>query len=227
MPRLFLFAIISTVRIPYFHKRFRSFKRWRRNHAFRLSVVIVLLLAGIFTYAGYMTNQRAAVNPESYKPLLNLIANAESSGNYNAYFGNSRNAEIKFTEMSVADVRKWQEDYVAQGSPSSAVGRYQIISNTLDGLVNELGIEPTQKFDESTQDAMAIALLERRGSVEYVNEELSQEQFAANLAKEWAALPKVVGDNPDQSYYAGDGLNKSRVSPDTVLKAIEPIEPIK
>ena len=208
-------------------KRLRSFKRWRRNNTFKLSVFVVLSLAAVFAYAGYMANERLAVNPESYKPLLNLIAGAESNGNYNAYFGNPRNNDIRFTEMTVAEVRQWQEDYIAQGSPSSAVGRYQIISGTLDGLINELGIEPTQKFNESTQDTMAIALLERRGSVEYVNDELSKEQFAANLAKEWAALPKVVGDNPDQSYYAGDGLNKSRVAPDTVLAAIRPIEPAK
>lgn len=199
------------------------FKRWRKRNTFRLSVVVVLSLAALFAYAGYMANQRLAVDPESYKPLLSLIAGVESNGNYNAYFGNSRNSEIDFTEMSVADVMKWQEEYVANGSPSSAVGRYQIISGTLEGLVRELDVDPAQKFDEPTQDAMAIALLERRGSVEYVNEELTREQFAANLAKEWAALPKVIGDNPEQSYYAGDGLNKARVASSEVLGAIRPI----
>jgi muramidase (phage lysozyme) len=134
---------------------------------------------------------------------------------------------VKFTDMSIAEVLHWQKEFVAQGNPSSAVGRYQIINTTLDGLVNELGIEPTQKFDPPTQDKMAIALLERRGAEAYVNKELSEEEFAANLAKEWAALPKVIGDNPEQSYYAGDGLNKSHVEPQEVLKAIEPIEPVK
>lgn len=171
-----------------------------------------------------MGNQRLAVKPESYSSLLNLIASAESNGNYNAYFGNARNSDVDFTDMPVKDVLQWQKEYVAQGSPSSAVGRYQFISGTLEGLVNQLGIHPEQKFDEPTQDALAIALLERRGSIEYVNEELSDKDFAANLAKEWAALPKVVGDNPEQSYYAGDGLNMSRVTPDEILGAIRPIE---
>ncbi len=184
----------------------------------------VLLFSGLFAYAGYMGNQRLIANPESYKPLLNLIATVESNGNYNAHFGNSRNDSVKFTDMSVAEVRQWQTDFVAKGSPSSAVGRYQIISTTLDGLVNELKLEPTQKFDPETQDKMAVALLERRGADAYVNNELTQEEFAANLAKEWAALPKIVGENPEQSYYAGDGLNKSRVEPKEVLSAIEPIE---
>ena len=94
--------------------------------------------------------------------------------------------------------------------------------------MNELNIDPEkQRFDQDTQDVMAATLLERRGVQQYVNQELSKEEFAANLAKEWAALPKVIGKNPHASYYADDGLNKSRVKPDAVLKAIEPIEPRK
>jgi hypothetical protein len=85
-------------------------------------------------------------------------------------------------------------------------------------------IEPSQPFDEATQDSMAVALLERRGSVSYVNNEISRQEFAANLAKEWASLPKATGDNPDESYYAGDGLNRSLVDKAKVFKAIDSIE---
>ena len=209
-----------------FRKRLKTFKRWRANHLPILLVGIGLSILGLIAYAGYMTDQRLSVNPESYKPLLGLIAQVESNGNYNAHYGNSRNTQVKFTEMSIAEVLQWQDNFVAQGNPSSAVGRYQIINGTLEGLVDQLQLNTEQKFDEPTQDAMAIALLERRGANEYVNQELTKEQFAANLAKEWAALPKVVGENPEQSYYAGDGLNASRVDPSTLLKAIEPIEPL-
>lgn len=171
--------------------------------------------------------KRLSVDPTTYTPLLNLIADAESNGNYNAYFGHANNSSINFTAMSVAEVMEWQQEYVAKGSASSAVGRYQIIDSTLVGLVREMDIDTSQPFDEAMQDKMAAKLLERRGSVAYVNEELTRHEFAANLAKEWAALPKVVGKNPDESYYASDGLNKSRVSTDEVLSAIEPISPKK
>ena len=67
---------------------------------------------------------------------------------------------------------------------------------------------------------MAIALMERRGAVDFANDKISAEQFAANLSKEWAALPAVLGDRPTESFYAGDGLNQSRVSTDVVLKAV-------
>lgn len=170
-----------------------------------------------------MQNKRLTVDPASYAPLLDVIAKAESKGNYNAHFGNAANSSVDFTKMSVAQVLQWQSDFVQQGNASSAVGKYQIINTTLSGLVRQLGIDAKQPFDKQTQDSLAIALLERRGAEKYINSEITREEFAANLAKEWAGLPKVIGQDPDESYYASDGLNKSRVGVDEVLEAIEPI----
>lgn len=193
--------------------------RWlqKRPAVFWIGLVFVTVLAA---YTINSMNQRLQVDPISAKPLLDLIARVESKGNYNAYFGNVGNTSITFTEMSVADVLSWQEDFIAAGHPSSAVGRYQIISTTLKSLVQQLDIDTNQPFNEAMQDRMAVALLERRGATEYVNNQIDEQQFAAELAKEWAALPRVVGDRPEQSYYAGDGLNKALVKVDEVLRAV-------
>jgi conjugal transfer mating pair stabilization protein TraG len=185
---------------------------------------VAVFFVCMLVYNVYIKDKRLSVDPTTYTPLLQLIAHAESSGNYNAYFGHGNNTSIDFTSMSIAQVMAWQADYVKQGSPSNAVGKYQIISSTLSGLVRQLGINKNQRFDQATQDKMAIALIERRGAVAYVNHELTRDQFAANLAKEWASLPKVVGDDPNSSYYASDGLNKSRVSINQIMQAIEPIK---
>lgn len=203
----------------------RIIKRRSRSKKFTSVFLVALLLVVTFTYTMYMQNRRLTVDPSTYSQLLALIAKVESSGNYNAYFSNSRNSSVDFTAMSIRDVMQWQEDFVKQGNPSNAVGRYQIISPTLNGLVAELGIDTNHPFDQTMQDKMAIKLIERRGAEAYVNKELSKEQFAANLAKEWASLPRVLGDKPQDSYYASDGLNKSLVSVDEVLKAINPISP--
>jgi hypothetical protein len=220
-----LFAIISTVMIrKYIRRRANSLKRGIKKNIFSKPILAAVLLLGVFAYAEYMEPRTSRVDPNSYVPLLTLIAKAESSGNYNAHFGNARNDEVNFTDMTVAEVLAWQDRFVAQGNPSSAVGRYQIINTTLRELVKNLDIKPTQKFDPQTQDKMAIALLERRGAELYANKQLSKDEFAANLAKEWAALPKITGSNPDQSYYANDGLNKSSVRVDDVKRAIEPIK---
>jgi conjugal transfer mating pair stabilization protein TraG len=144
--------------------------------------------------------------------LLNTIAKVESKYNYNAYFGNPNNSSIQFTDMTVDEVLEWQKEFIKQGNPSSAVGRYQFIDSTLRELTQDLKIDGKIKFDESLQDSLANTLLERRGVREYVDNKISREEFAYNLSKEWAALPKTIGENPEQSYYASDGLNKAQVS---------------
>ncbi|CAN5655969.1 hypothetical protein BH23PAT1_BH23PAT1_3090 [soil metagenome] len=152
--------------------------------------------------------------------LLDTIAKGESNGNYNAYYGNVRNTDPEFTAMTVGEVLAWQSDFVKKGSPSSAVGKYQFIRPTLHSLVDELKIDQTARFDENLQDTLAVALLKRRGIDDYAKGNISREKFANNLSKEWAALPKVIGDKPNESYYAGDGQNKERVTVEEVYKGI-------
>jgi muramidase (phage lysozyme) len=204
-------------------KWLRSLRR-RRNK--RLAVAGLLLFVPIIVAAISVSKafMPGKIDPAAYAPLLDTIAKGESRGNYNAYYAHANNTSLRFTDMSIAEVMKWQEEYVKQGSPSSAVGKYQIVRPTLAGLVKQLNIDTSLQFDEQMQDRMAIALLERRGSQAYAEKKLSREEFAANLAKEWAALPKVQGPNPEESYYAGDGLNKSLISIDEVFSALGPLE---
>lgn len=164
------------------------------------------------------------VHPSAYRPLLDTIAQGESNGNYNAYYSNSANNVVRFTEMSISDVLDWQEDYAKQGHPSTAVGRYQIIRPTLQGLVRQLKLDTSAPFDPALQDKLAIALMERRGSIALVDNKINKETFAHELSKEWAALPIMKGDKPTRSYYDGDGLNKSRTSPKDILTAIDAFE---
>lgn len=186
-----------------------------------------LLAAGLVILVGMViveSNSAIYINPKAYAPLLSTIAKGESGGNYNAYFGNAKNSKVRFTDMTVAEVLEWQSNHVAEGNVSNAVGKYQIIQPTLIGLIEKLKIEPSEKFDEELQDRLAITLLEQRGAVEYVNDKLSKEEFAANIAKEWAALPKATGKNPHDSYYAQDGINKSNVSVNEVFTALDELQ---
>lgn len=201
--------------------------RKKSNTANTHVIAAVLLLLALLLYTVYMSQQTKSVDPKSYQTLLGLIGKAESDNNYDAYFGNSANSKIKFTDMTIEQVLDWQSEFVANGNPSSAVGKYQFINTTLKQLVDHHNIDPSrQKFTPKTQDDLAISLIERRGSLEYVNENLDTKNFAANLAKEWASLPKTVGSDPNDSFYANDGLNKSRVKVDELLSAIEDIKPL-
>lgn len=201
--------------------KIRARRIWRhiRTHAPQYALVMLVVGSALVYTISHM-NRLLPVDPTSAEPLLALIARVESRDNYNAHFGKADNQSPKFTEMTIAEVLRWQDAFVAQGNPSSAVGRYQIINTTLAGLVQELDLDMTQRFDEAMQDRLALALLERRGVVAYINGRIDAKQFAAELAKEWAGLPRVIGNSPEKSYYAGDGLNTALVGVEEVLEAV-------
>jgi len=212
--------------VNYIHKqkqllsrRIHKYGRYLAKSLFtakNIAVLVIFITAGSFILVGMNNDKKDIYTTE----LLNTIAKVESNSNYNAYFGNAANSEVIFTSMPVKDVLAWQQNFVAQGNASSAVGRYQFIDSTLRGLVTQLQIDQNAVFDETLQDTLATALLERRGLREYIDKQISREEFAHNLSKEWAALPRVIGDDPQQSYYAGDGLNKARLSTDEMFSSI-------
>jgi len=203
------------------HRKIRALKRYFRRFKLKRSVLSLGALALLLLLLVGMIHSKTTIPATAYAPLLEVIAQAESKGNYNAYFSNASNKEVDFTKMSIAEVIQWQKDFVANGNASNAVGRYQIIQPTLEGLVSELKLNPNERFDETLQNRLAITLMERRGSVAFIDNKLSTEEFAHNLSKEWAALPRIVGEAPESSYYAGDGLNKSLVDTQTSLSAVE------
>ena len=104
------------------------------------------------------SNQPNPLTTEIEMPinLLNLIGDTEANGNYNAYYGNAGNSETDFTAMTVNEVRQWQDQFVKQGSPSSAVGKYQIIRKTMDDLIKRLNLTGDELFTEELQDRMAL-----------------------------------------------------------------------
>lgn len=150
-------------------------------------------------------------------PLLDLIAKAESAGNYNAHFGNAGNTDPKFTKMSIDEVIAWQKAFVNSGSISSAVGRYQIIRKTLKSLLKPLDLKGTEKYDEKMQDRMAVALLKRRDLEGYLVGKISENRFINNIAMEWAGLPTMTGE----SYYGPP--NKAQVTLAEVQAAVRAI----
>ena len=157
---------------------------------------------------------------DALQALLEEISVHESGGNYEAYFRKARNTSIIFTAKTINEVIAWQKQYVRNGSPSSAVGRYQIIRTTLQGLQSEMGLSGSTLFDRNTQDSMAKRLLVRRKLKAYLNGQISMTEFGKRIAMEWASLPVLAETrrgtrtvNRGQSYYAGDGLNSAGAKP--------------
>lgn len=133
------------------------------------------------------------------------------------------------TTMTVGELQAHQ----ASGWPakSTAAGGYQFMRKTLGDLRKELGLRDGQQFDPNLQDRLAYHLLKRRGYEKFAEGKLSVNAFALNLAKEWASLP-VLADTKGahrevkrgQSYYAGDGLNKSLTKPVTVEQVLAQVQ---
>jgi hypothetical protein len=93
-----------------------------------------------------------------------------------------------------------------------AMGKYQIQMRTAKEVLNAKGIDAsTFKFDEAGQDQLYKMLLESRGLNDFLSGKIDENEFATNLAKEWASMPVPQDGNYDgvklkkgQSYYAGD-----------------------
>jgi muramidase (phage lysozyme) len=133
-------------------------------------------------------------------------------------------------------ITSWTLDEVEADGPrrtkaygSSAAGRYQFMRDTLDApgtlrdIEGEMGLSGREVFSPALQDLMGYHLLKRRGYLDFVNKKITRITFGKKLAQEWASFP-VLADTQGQkrkvkrgqSYYAGDGLNKSLVSPEKV-----------
>jgi muramidase (phage lysozyme) len=169
------------------------------------------------------------------EPLLDFIADHESEGAarrwkisaYDVVWAGIRKEyrpKKPLTTMTIGEVLAWQ-DSIDPMHRSEAAGRYQILEDTLRHLYAEAGLTLKSLFDKAGQDALAIALLKRRGLDKYLSGKLTVGQFCNELAKEWASLPVVSGKGKGRSYYHGDGLNSALVDVAPFLAAVAAIKP--
>lgn len=150
--------------------------------------------------------------------ILDFISGPESTGNYNAVYGRA-DSQHDLSQYTVEQVLAG-EHFKALGGRvrgQSATGRYQIINETLRGLVDEMGLRGDERFTPQLQDRMALTLMKRRGYDEFRAGRITAEEFATNLSKEWAGLPDP---RTGRSFYAGDGLNASGVSSRSFLDVL-------
>jgi muramidase (phage lysozyme) len=173
---------------------------------------------------------------EKAAPILAMIRGPESEGAvkvqgvasaYDVVYGGipkEHRTKNPLTTYPISEVIAWQRFAVAQGADSSAAGAYQIIRTTLMGL--DAPGDPI--FDKACQDGLALQLLDMRGWDDCEAGKMSSVDFADMLSREWASLPVQRNQRGrhrpvvrGHSYYDGDGLNRSHVTPEAVLAAVE------
>lgn len=157
-------------------------------------------------------------------PLLDLIGSERAEGaGYDTIFGGISRSDYpskSLTSMTIREILDWQEsiDPKYEGtSVSEAVGRYQIVEDTLRGFNNDIrgnsgtglyakaGLTLDSLFSPANQDLMAIELLKYRGLNRFLSGSLTAEQFGDNLSYEWASLPVMIGPRAGQGRYPGQG----------------------
>ncbi|WP_299960349.1 hypothetical protein [uncultured Roseobacter sp.] len=122
--------------------------------------------------------------------------------------------------MTIGEIREWQRKAIKAGSKSVAIGGYQFISKTFDGVVRDMNLSDDTIFSADVQDNMGMHLLNRRGYSKWMAGQITDSQFGDNLAMEWASLPRFTGPKRGASHYAGDGLNKVQTGIDIVQQAL-------
>lgn len=160
------------------------------------------------------------------QPLLDFIAAKESRGDPNIVWARIRKEDRPkkpLVAMTIREVLAWQDGIDAKYM-SEAAGKYQILEDTLRGLWKEAGLSLDDLFDEAGQDKLATALLKRRGLDRYMAGKIGAEEFANNLAREWASLPCVSGPKKGRSFYDGDGLNKALVDVKPFLAVVQALK---
>lgn len=160
---------------------------------------------------------------------------------YDVIFGHRENRLPKrLTTMTLGEVvdaqkgwgsKTWVKKTWGYSSASSAAGAPQFMRATLVDLSQKLKLVGNQIFDGDFQDRLAFELLKRRGYNDFIAGRISRTEFGKRLAMEWASFPvladvqgahrKVVRG---QTFYAGDGLNKSLVTPAKVEAMLDAVK---
>lgn len=172
--------------------------------------------------------------PKSAKYLLDRIGDTEAPQGYGTVYGDKQSRLHK-------PLTQWTVDEIIGAAPSftslfgsSACGRYQFMRATLVELKSKVPGLGSAVFSPEVQDELGYILLQRRGFANFLSGRLSVVAFGRALAQEWASFPVLATTAGahrtvarGQSYYAGDGMNKALVAPETVeawLSAVEQIE---
>jgi muramidase (phage lysozyme) len=160
--------------------------------------------------------------PTKAKEILDFIGSHEAPEGFDQYYGGIHEDDgppRPLTKMTVWEVLNWQ-DSIDSKYPSEAAGRFQIMEDTLRGMVEGGQIDGDDLFNKNTQYDIGYQLLQRRGWNKFARGEITRIEFGNRLAKEWASLPVLSGPKRGMSYYAGDGLNSSYIKPEEVLNVL-------
>ena len=173
------------------------------------------------------------------QPLAACIAKFESGGaGYNAYnkgtVGNRTIGSDKQIDLSSITIEEYfRKSRLPMNDPDRlfAVGKYQIVPETMGGAVKSLSLDPkTTYLTPSTQETIfgqyLIGSKPGRSAIKAYLSGKSDDINAAvlDLAMEFASVGvpfDINGKRRGQSFYAGSGGNVAHNPPDAVIAALQ------
>ena len=137
----------------------------------------------------------------------------------------------KLSSYTIGEVKKFQSNSRSGSGQLFATGRYQIIPDTLKGIVAKSGFTDSDKYSPTNQDRLAYQLLLNRPSLKaYIlgeNEDNKEnlEKASLQMAMIWSSIgvPYAMKGgrksriNKNDSYYSGGGDKASESTEDIQL----------
>lgn len=140
----------------------------------------------------------------------------EGPDGYDAFYNGARpQPKRPLTSKTVSEVRAWQRLAANRRNcppgalVSSAAGRYQIVSGTMDHLIESLGLTGNEPFNAAMQDRMALFLLHEAGWPEFLSSQINLRSMGTRIAHVWAAFPALNGPKAGRSVYHGFNGNRA------------------
>jgi hypothetical protein len=171
--------------------------------------------------------------------VSSIIQGGESgAAGYNAYnrgtVGNTMigaDKPLKLVEMPLAEIRRMQELPGGHEDKLFAVGKYQMIPDTLEDGIKKLDLDTSRLYDAATQEYLFSDYLmkKKRPAIhEYVTGGGSKQSAGLAGAQEWASIacpPGTIGargyDVSGRSYYDGIGGNGAHISHEDFIAALD------
>jgi hypothetical protein len=164
-------------------------------------------LPDLFKIGGVTTTGYEGVGAggTSFIDFSEVVSRYESTGGYNDSY-NKWSGNKDLSTMSAQDVYNMQRDALVnndrtiitsgtnKGKRSSAIGLYQITSETLAGILKRGIIKPTDKFDRVTQQKIGWQLLIDAGFLRYVKDQNYEDIFIKRLINMWEGLGHMSKD---------------------------------
>jgi len=138
------------------------------------------------------------------------------------------------SSYTIGEVKKFQSNSRSGSGQLFATGRYQIIPNTLKGIVAKSGFTDTDKYSPTNQDRLAYQLLLNRSHLkafilgESENNKTNLEKASLQMAQIWSSIGvpyAMKGGRKSQiqkneSYYSGGG-DKASVTTEAIQSALK------